>query len=283
MPELPEVETARRWLQRWAARRRITGVVVREPRVLGGGPRLGTAAGARFRRFERRGKHLLLTLDKGGRPLGLWSHLGMTGKWLRRAPGEEPPRFSRVELVLDNASVLHYVDLRLFGRLRLVAGAAFDQQPVLAALGPDVLGDGIDRAALGARLGRSPQPIKVVLMDQRVLAGIGNIQASEALFRARLDPRRPARSLAAAEVRRLATGIEASIAFTLARFESELRAQRGRDIRYVEEPDGLNPFKVYDRAGERCPRCRRAEITRIVQATRATFFCPRCQTVKGLR
>ncbi len=276
MPELPEVETARRWLERWARGRTIARVRVHEPRVVGGPP-LARVVGARFRRFQRRGKHLLLTLEKEGRPVGLWSHLGMTGKWLQRAPGEEAPRFSRVELALDRGGTLHYVDMRLFGKLRLVPDAAFDQQPVLRALGPDVLVDGIDRAAFAARLQRTPAPLKIVLMDQRVLAGLGNIQVSEALFRARLHPRRPARSLSAAEVRRLATAIEASIDYTLRRFEADLRPQGARDIRYVEEPGGPNPFLVYGREGEHCPRCRRGIITRIVQAGRSSFFCPRCQ------
>ena len=276
MPELPEVETARRCLQGWARGRRIEKVTVRDRRVVsGGGPRaLATLEGARFVSFDRRGKHLLLTLDKARRPLGLWSHLGMSGKWLLRRAGEEAPRFSRVELDLDRGGVrLHFVDLRLFGRLRLVPGAAFDKQKVLMALGPDPLKDGIDLPRLTRRLERSSKPIKPLLLDQGRLAGVGNIQASEALFRAAIDPRRRARDLAPPEVRALARGIKASIAYTLGRFEKEIAASRGRDIVYVEEPASFNPFKVYDRAGERCRRCRKGEIQRLVQAGRSTFYC----------
>jgi formamidopyrimidine-DNA glycosylase len=279
MPELPEVETARRFLARWARGRRVRGVRVRERRVVGaGGPALRTLVGARFVRFDRKGKHLLIALDKAGKPLGLWSHLGMSGKWLRRRTGEEAPRFSRVQIDLERGVTLHYADLRLFGRLRLVAGAAFDDLPAVAALGPDPLHDGVDPRRLGERFARSRKAVKPLLLDQRLLAGVGNIQASEALFRARIDPRRPGRSLTAAELRRLALGIRAAIDDEIQALEADTGGAAGKDIRYVEEPAGPNPFAVYDRAGERCPRCRREVITRIVQAARSTFFCPRCQT-----
>lgn len=276
MPELPEVEIARQCLQTWASGARVIGVSVHERRVVGAGPPLGSLVGARFVSFERRGKHLCLGLRKGRSDIGLWSHLGMTGKWVCRAGQKEPPQFSRVVLTLPRGARLHYVDLRLFGRLRVVLGAAFDEVPTLAGLGPDVLRDGVDVSRLQARFARSDTPIKVILLDQSVLAGIGNIQASESLFRARLDPRRPARSLTRPELRRLAKGIEASIAFTLGRFADE-GVLRGADIRYVEEPAGPNPFRVYGHAGEPCPR-RNGTISRIVQAARSTFYCPHCQT-----
>jgi formamidopyrimidine-DNA glycosylase len=292
VPELPEVEIARRCLESWAGGHRIQKVEVHERRVVAGkGPRaLAALTGARFGAFDRRGKHLLITLhQKNQRPVGLWSHLGMTGKWLRRGAGgkqaEPEPRWSRVALTLDRGVQLHFVDLRLFGRLRVVPGAAFADQPVLAALGPDPLRDGIDLARLGQRLGRSSKPIKPLLLDQGLLAGVGNILASEALFRARIDPRRPARDLTPAEIGKLARAIRAAIDFTLDRFGKQIAASGGRDIRYVEEPDSFNPFKVYDRAGQPCPRCRKATasspepatIQRLVQAGRSTYYCPRCQ------
>jgi formamidopyrimidine-DNA glycosylase len=277
MPELPEVEVARRLLERWAGGRQVRRVRVRERRVLAaGGPPPGRLVGARFARFDRKGKHLLITLRKAGQPLGLWSHLGMTGKWLRREPGDQAPRFSRVELELGGGATLHYADLRLFGKLRVVPGAAFDQLPAVAALGPDPLHDGVDPRRLAERFARSRKAIKPLLLDQQLLAGVGNIQASEALFRARIDPRRPARGLTAAELRRLVAGIRAAIDDEIAALWQDTGGG-GKDIRYVEEPAGPNPFLVYGRAGERCPRCRRGTITRVVQAARSTFFCPRCQ------
>jgi formamidopyrimidine-DNA glycosylase len=275
MPELPEVETARELLERWARRSRVRRVLVRDRRVIAGGPRsLDALVKARFERFERRGKHLLITLLHGHKPVGLWSHLGMSGKWLRREPGQEPPRFSRVAFELQDGVVLHYDDLRLFGKLRVVKDAAFDGLPVIAALGPDPLNDGIDVDRLEARLTRSKKPVKPLLLDQRLVPGIGNIQASESLFRAAIDPRRPAATLSRAEVGRLARAMRASIDYTLRNFE---KAAKGKDIQYVEDPSGPNPFKVYDRAGAKCPRCKRGTIVRLVQAGRSTFFCDRCQ------
>src|SRR6185312_1971276 len=189
----------------------------------------------------------------------------------------DPPLPSRrLSLALDDGTRLDYVDMRMFGRFRLVPGARFDQIPDLAALGPDPLNDGVDAGRLLQRLQRVRLPIKVALLDQTVLAGVGNIQASEALFRAKIDPRRPARSLSRAEVGRVAAGVRASIAFTLKAFARTGADGGDADIAYVEE-DAPNPFRVYGRAGTRCPRCKGADVVRIVQAQRSTFYCPNCQ------
>jgi formamidopyrimidine-DNA glycosylase len=274
MPELPEVEFAARCLRRWAAGRRIVGAEL-DPR----GRRLfrpdapaafaRAVAGARVAAVSRRGKHLLLTLEKDRRALGVLSHLGMTGKWLRTADGQAPPGHSRARLRLDDGGTLHYQDPRLFGRLRLVPGGRFEGVPELSALGPDPLEQGIDLDRLAAMLGRVRLAVKPKLLDQRLLPGVGNIHAAEACFRARIDPRRPARSLTRAEVKRLAEGV-------LASFRMTLDAEQGPEITYVEE-GGENPFLVYAREDERCPRCKRTPIRRVVQAGRSTFFCPRCQ------
>jgi formamidopyrimidine-DNA glycosylase len=279
MPELPEVEVAARNLRRWAVGRRVRGVDAPASRVLRPkGPRgLAPLGGARVEGIDRVGKNLLWTLRRGRAPVGLWSHLGMTGKWLRRGAGAPAPRFSRVRLALDDGAVLHYADMRLFGRLRLVPGARFDDLPDIAALGPDPLRDGVDARRLGERLGRLRVPIKVALLDQRLLAGVGNIHAAEACHRARIDPRRPASSLAPGEVRALGRGILASIRHALARFDADGMTSDQRDVAYVEEPKTPNPFLVYDRAGEKCPRRDGGVIKRIVQAQRSTFFCPVCQ------
>jgi formamidopyrimidine-DNA glycosylase len=275
MPELPEVEFAARCLRRWALGRRIAaaGSDPRARRVFRpASPATFARAvtGARVEGVRRVGKHLLVTLEKDGRPLGLLSHLGMTGKWLRTAgPEGGAPDHSRARLRLDDGSVLHYQDPRLFGRLRLVPGARFEEVPEVAALGPDPLQQGIDLDRLAAALARTRLAVKVKLLDQRLLPGVGNIHAGEACFRARVDPRRRASALARAEVRRLSAAV-------LASFHMTLDAEQGPDITYVEE-GGENPFLVYDREGERCPRCRRGRIRRIVQAGRSTYLCPRCQ------
>ncbi len=275
MPELPEVEIAARNLRSWTRGRRIvridaapTARHVFRPSTPAAFAR--ALAGARFREIRRIGKHLLVGLERDGAPVGLLAHLGMTGKWLRRAEADPPTRFSRARLHLDDGAVLHFDDLRLFGRLRVVPGARFDEVPEVAALGPDPLERGIDAAALGAALARSRLPVKVKIMDQALLPGVGNIQASEALFRARVDPRRKGPSLSTREVKAVAAGVLASVNEAIAR-------EAGPEITYVEERGAENPFQVYGREGERCPRCGKVAIVRVVQAQRSTFFCPQCQ------
>jgi formamidopyrimidine-DNA glycosylase len=275
VPELPEVEIAARNLRAWTRGRTVVRVEV-DPKARyvfrPSSPRAFARAieGARVGEIRRIGKHLLVALERDGEPLGLLAHLGMTGKWLRRGGAEAPPRFSRARLHLDDGTVLHFADLRLFGRLRVVPGARFEEVPEVASLGPDPLERGIDPARLGDALARSRLPVKVRIMDQRILPGVGNIQASEALFRARVDPRRSGPTLSRREVGALAQAVLASIRESIAE-------QEGPEITYVEEPGSANPFVVYGREGERCRRCRKAEIRRVVQAQRSTFFCPRCQ------
>jgi formamidopyrimidine-DNA glycosylase len=277
MPELPEVEFARRCWERWADGRTVLAVAAPASRVLRPAqPRaLQAIKGATFQEFRRQGKNLLFTARREDTILGLWSHLGMTGKWLRRPTGAEAPRFSRVRVDLDDGHSMHYCDMRLFGRIQVVPGARFDDLPEVRGLGPDPLAEGIDVARLHAKLAATRLPVKVALLDQRLLAGVGNIQASEALHRAGIDPRRPARSLSRPEARRLAAGVRSSIEATLRQFARA--AGEDCEISYVEEPGTPNPFRVYGRAGARCPRCRKGKIERTVQAGRSTFFCPRCQ------
>jgi len=325
MPELPEVEVAARNLRRWAMGRRIRAVSAdpRAARILrpGSARALGALAGARFEDVRRRGKNLLVTLtnakgekvsrgprralpaaahrgrvrepSEGSQLIGLWSHLGMTGKWLHRRRGEATPRFGRVRIDLDDGTSLHYADLRLFGRFRIVPDARFQALPDIEALGPDPLDDGVDVDRLQQRLARTRLPIKVAILDQTLLPGIGNIQASEGLFRAGIDPRRPARSLSRADLAKLARGLLDSIRYTLKTFKQSGADGADADIDYVEERKSPNPFIVYGRAGAPCPRRVRGKrggnvgnagnagnagtIVRIVQAGRATFFCPRCQ------
>jgi formamidopyrimidine-DNA glycosylase len=274
MPELPEVEIAARNLRAWAVGRRIervdaeaTAKYVFRPST----PKKFAAdvAGHVFSSVRRRGKQLLVGLDGPGGPVGLLAHLGMTGKWLRRRYGEPEPEYVKARFRLDDGHVLHFRDPRLFGRLRLVPGGAFDGVPEVAELGPDPLDDGIDVGRLAAALARRRGPVKVLLMDQSILPGVGNILASEACFRAKVDPRRRANALTRPEVERVAAGVLEAVHETIAR-------EQGEEIEYVEE-GGENPFLVYAREGERCPRCKRADIRRLVQAQRSTFYCPKCQ------
>lgn len=268
MPELPEVEFARRGLERWLLGRTVVRAEASPTRVLRGADPAAFAAalaGRRLRGVERRGKYLLLSFD---RDVGVLAHLGMTGKWVRRRAGEDDPGHPRARLVLARGERVVYDDPRMFGKLVLVPASALHELPEVAALGPDPLVDRLDAATLGARLARTSRSVKVALMDQAVIAGIGNIQASESLFRARIDPRRPARELTRRELRALVHAIDESLAFTLA-------AQANPELVYVDE-GGPNPFLVYERAGTACPRCRHP-LERLVQAGRSTYFCPGCQ------
>ena len=174
----------------------------------------------------------------------------------------------RASLALNDGHAVDYLDMRLFGRLIRGKTQQLRALPALRALGPDPLG-GIDVERLHGMLARTRRSMKEALMDQRTLAGLGNIQVSESLYRARIDPQRPALSLTRAETERLASAIGDSLRATLDDEDSP------EPITYVEE-GGENVFLVYDRAGEPCGNCGTA-IRRIVQGGRSTYYCPHCQ------
>lgn len=267
MPELPEVEVARRALARWTEGHTILRAKTGKSRLLGSqSPQKVTRAltGRRVEAVERRGKHLLVRLSAGG---GLYLHLGMTGRLLRDQPGKHV----RLALELEDGHRIHFDDARMFGRIQVgryetLVSRYFDP------LGPDPLRDRLTPGALRAILGRSRRAIKVLLMEQRLIAGIGNIQATEALWLAKIDPSAPARSLDTRAISRLARAILESIDRTIRDLES--------GAKYLSE-GGENRFFAYGRAGEPCPRCKTGRIARIVQAGRPTFFCPRCQETRG--
>lgn len=271
MPELPEVEFARRCLARWFRGHRLVRAEAEK--------KARTFRGAKVADFEklkgplvsaeRRGKYLLLTFG-GGR--GVVAHLGMTGKFLKRPPADVVPH-SRARFVLDSGDVIHFRDPRLFGRIELAPAEKLRQVDAVAKLGVDPLVDGLSPAQLEAAVGDSKQDLKVALMDQERVAGLGNIHAAEALFRARLHPARKPASLSKAEWAALAKAIGDGIRFAL-----EVEGDDD-DIEYVEEPGVANPFLVYGKKGERCPRCR-TPIAALPQGGRTTYFCPSCQPKK---
>ncbi len=263
MPELPEVEHNRRNLERWIGGGRIIAAKPLDPRIVR--PLAGRAFARALRRrvvehVERRGKWIRVALDDGGM---LFVHLGMTG-WFERVAASAPPlRFERVrfELTRRGASTgVAYTDPRRWGRIVL----AREDLATWSALGPDPLADGIDPLALAAKLARRKKStIKEALLDQRVLAGIGNIQAIEALWKAKIDPRSRAGALAPGDVRALTRALHWTIERTL--------------VDLAKGDDGAaNPFRVYGRKGEPCPRCR-TTLRWIELAGRTTTFCPDCQ------
>jgi formamidopyrimidine-DNA glycosylase len=272
MPELPEVELARRDLLRWLGGRRLLSAEATPGKPLR--PDTSPAvvarlAGRTVRSIDRRGKHLLWTLDGG---VGIHQHLGMTGKLVWRAAGaaDEAP-YSRVRLGVKGGTV-HFQDPRRFGCFEILPAAALGALPEVRDLGPDALNALPVAENLPTVLGSPRRPIKLALMDQTTVAGLGNIQAAEILYRAKISPLAKVGSLSARQVKALHDAIVESLRYSLA----EERPDGDGDIRYVED-GGPNPFWVYGREGEPCRRRDRTPIVRITQGGRSTYYCPYCQ------
>lgn len=259
MPELPEVEAARQLLERVARGRTIERLRLLHPALRRRlSPRLvRSVRGARIDGVERRGKHQLLRLDDGR---DLHVHFRMTGDWAPGLATEPLPRHTRAHLDFSDGTRLSLVDPRALSTIALHR----PEDAVLPPLGLEPGDPALTATALGAALATRRVAIKLALLDQRVVAGMGNIYAAEALWRARIDPRAPASSLGPPRRARLIVAMREVIE----------RAMRD-PARYAEEPTGER-FDVYDREGEPCRRCG-AAIRRIVQGGRSTYFCPRCQ------
>lgn len=265
MPELPEVEVTRELLERWLVGRRILSALAPDARARGGTSRReleAALAGAMTRGVERRGKFLLL--DFGPKRRGVVAHLGMTGKFVRLGRGEPEPRFLRVSLALSRGERVGFVDARRLGQFRLRDAR---EERRLAALGLEPLSRELTAGRLHQMASRSRRPIKIFLMDQKRLAGIGNIQAAEALFLARIHPAREASSLRREEAAALARAIRSAL-------RRELRSYRERPVLLSEGGDA--DFLVYGRAGEPCRRCG-SPLSRFLQGGRSSYYCPRCQ------
>jgi formamidopyrimidine-DNA glycosylase len=273
MPELPEVETVRTRLEPVLVGRRLEHVRIDDGRLtrpFDPGQVAAELEGERVSAVERRGKYVVVRFVSGR---VLLIHLRMTGSVLH-APRGAPAEASHVRAVvrLDDGSDVLYRDVRRFGTWLLVEPEELD--PYLATrLGEEPLGSGFTAGTLGRRLAGRRAPLKAALLDQRSLAGMGNIYADEALWRARLHPLRPAGSLTAAEIRRLHRAVRAAL-------EAGIRRQ-GATLRDYRLPDGgrgsmQTEFHVYGRAGESCDRCGSPiEKTRV--AGRGTWYCPVCQ------
>ena len=281
MPELPEVEVLVRNLEPLLQGREITHVQVRRPRIVRPSAERPFGAkleGARFIGLARRAKYLIFSLrDSGGGPLTLLGHLGMTGRMYVQPSGGAFPRHAAVVMNLDQGDFV-FEDPRYFGRL------SFDLSP-LAKLGPEPLGPDFTPAYLKEACKRSRQPIKVKLLDQGLVAGVGNIYAGEALFRAGISPRSPACSLSLVRATRLwktlrevlqeAIGFGSSLALDLSgRNDPERLFYYGAAPE--TSPSAEERWTVYGREDLPCTQCG-GRIRRMVQAARSTFYCPRCQ------
>lgn len=278
MPELPEVETVCRGLARVLEGRVIDRVVLRRadlrtPFPPGFADRI---AGRRVVSIRRRAKFMLMALDDGTVVIG---HLGMSGRMVIG-----PPRLNVLDrhdhVVFETAEAsVRFNDPRRFGLMTLTAEDVLSEHPLLARLGPEPLDDSFTGPALAAALRGKNGPLKTVLLDQRVVAGLGNIYVSEALFRAGLSPRRAARTVTGGRADRLVRAIKDVLSEAIAAGGSTLRdhVQPTGELGYFQ-----HRFAVYDREGQPCPGCdcdpsATGGIRRIVQAGRSTFFCPKRQ------
>ncbi len=274
MPELPEVETVRRLLEANVRGRTIRAVALSGLRLREPVPRdlARRLRGRTIRRLERTGKYLLIGLDGG---LTLLSHLGMSGRWRIVPAGErlKAPPHTHVRVTFTDGTRLWYEDARRFGLLRWVPGGDPARDPARARLGPDPLERPPTGRSLAAAAAGSRTAVKTFLLDQRRLAGLGNIYASEVLHRAGVDPRRRAGNLSGAEWSRVAAAIRRVLPQAIARMGTTLSTYRT----IWDEPGEYGALlRVYDRAGEPCRRCG-TPVRRIVQGGRSTYFCPACQ------
>lgn len=271
MPELPEVETTRRGIAPALKHRRVRSVIVREPRLRWRVPRNlnGLLAGQRIRAVRRRAKYLLIDLDRGSVIL----HLGMSGN-LRVLPAETALlAHDHVDIVLDSGMALRFNDPRRFGCLLFAKGDPLHHK-LLHKLAPEPLGSSFDGAYLQQALRGRKTAIKPLLMNGQLVVGVGNIYASEALFRARIDPRRPGHRLTPAQLQKLARAIKQVLGMAIRAGGTTLRDYVGAngDPGYFRQR-----LYVYERKDKPCRRCG-TPIRHMVQAQRSTYFCPSCQS-----
>jgi formamidopyrimidine-DNA glycosylase len=271
MPELPEVETTRRGIRPALVGHRVEAFVLREPRLRWRVERslARELAGRAVLDVRRRAKYLLVDLDGGS----LILHLGMSGSLRVLDRGAALRPHDHYDLVMDSGRCLRFNDPRRFGSLHWVEGDALGH-PLLASLGPEPLDRGFDADYLVARARRRKVAVKQFLMDQKTVVGVGNIYASEALFRAGVNPRRAAG--------RVGPDRYAAIVRSIREVLREAIRQGGTTLRDYVSADGTPGYfrqklYVYERTGEPCRRCGRP-IRQLMQGQRSTYYCPGCQT-----
>jgi formamidopyrimidine-DNA glycosylase len=287
MPELPEVETVRRGLAPAMEGARFAKVEVRDRRLRWPLPKdfAKKLEGQTVAGLGRRAKYLLADLTSGD---VLMMHLGMSGSFRvgkDAKPGvyyhekSKSTAHDHVVFHMSNGSLVTFNDPRRFGSMKLIKRAMIDDEPLLRSLGPEPLGNEFDAAMLAATCAGKKTSLKAALLDQRVVAGLGNIYVCEALFRAKLSPKRQAATLAGRNGKpneravALVEAIKAVLKDAIEAGGSSLRDHRRTDGALG---DFQHNFRVYDREGEPCPGCK-GKIKRIVQTGRSTFYCPSCQ------
>jgi formamidopyrimidine-DNA glycosylase len=275
MPELPEVETYVRELEPMLRGRQVMAAHVYWPRTIAApDPEqfVQQMAGQRFVEFDRRGKYMILGLESGA---SLIVHLRMTGQLLVQPVEVEPNQHTHVVFDLDDGRRLHYQDTRKFGRLWL----APDPELVLAKLGPEPFHEEFTAERLAQKLAGRKASIKALLLDQTLVAGVGNIYADEALFLAGIHPARRAGDLRLAEIERLRDAIRTVLTLAIQHKGSSLgKSSLQNYVRPTGEPGSFqDEWAVYQRVEQPCLRCG-TPIERIVLAQRSAHFCPNCQS-----
>ena len=278
MPELPEVETVRRGLQSLLIDRLIEDVqVLRKESIAYPRPEEFAAKlkGHRFKNFSRRGKYLIIGLDKGA---GFACHLRMSGRLICLNQTTKPGAFLRVRIILDKGKELRFEDMRVFGRLWYVPkGKQFeDVIPALASLGVEPL-SGLSAKYLQESFAFRNQCVKGALLDQSVIAGIGNIYADEALFLSGINPQIPAKRLKAKDLERLAEQIQLVLGRAIEMGGSTLRDYKDA---YGVNGNYQTDSWVYGRKGKICRVCQKGDIQSVKLAGRTAHFCSQCQPIK---
>ncbi len=277
MPELPEVETVRRGLAPILENTRIAKACAHAPKLRVDIPKdfNQRLSGALVTRLTRRSKYILMECEDG---LVAILHLGMSGRITIHTAGSEHParaKHDHITLLTENGDLVVFNDARRFGLLVFSSVSEIDQHALIKDIGPEPLGNGFNSAHLAAGLAKRKSPIKTSLLDQKLVAGLGNIYVCEALWRVGIAPTRLANTLSAEEIEALVPIIRTILEEAIAAGGSTLKdyAQVSGELGYFQ-----HSFKAYGREGEPCiAKGCQATIERIVQSNRSTFYCPNCQ------
>jgi formamidopyrimidine-DNA glycosylase len=283
MPELPEVETVRRGLEPVMAGKTLKTIDVHRQglRVPFPANLKSVLEGRRILDLTRRAKYILVRFEGGGEDT-MVIHLGMSGRMttLKKIQGYNRLPHDHMVITMQDGQGIVFNDARRFGMVLLARGEDLDKHPAFRLLGPEPLSRSFTAKVLKQRLKGKKPSIKAALLDQRVVAGIGNIYACEALYEARIDPRKAAGALSSAKCDALVDAVKNVLNRSIKAGGSSLKDYRKADgeLGYFQ-----HSFLVYDREGQPCPRCaasgkKKHTVKRFVQAGRSTFYCPGCQT-----
>lgn len=271
MPELPEVETTLRGLQPYLEGQTLTAVQIRTPRLRLPTPAAAPLVGARVMALERRAKYILVHLANA---TSLLIHLGMSGRMNTSTTQPQPGKHDHILLTTARGTVT-LNDARRFGLFLHIPTAGLAQHPLLKNLGPEPLGPGFTATYLHNALSKRTTEIKPAIMDGKLVVGVGNIYASEALFRSHIHPQKRSHTLTQSQCQTLVKNIQETLQEAITAGGSTLRdyTHGSGELGYFQ-----HQFRVYGRAKEPCPVCG-TPVVKITQAQRSTYFCPSCQNL----